>query len=95
MKRSGLVQMAAKGLLARLVPEYGAPRISTDRPAKKGPSEQRPLRYPPRTSLGPQFVEAKQHEGHQVDERKQREEVGPVEERGQGHDDYFSGVRLC
>ncbi len=95
MKRSGLVQMAAKGLLARLVAEYGASGIGPNRPAKKGPGEQRALRNPPRPGLGPQFVEAKQHEGHQVDERKQREEVGPVEEGGQGHDDYFSGVRLC
>lgn len=70
MKRSGLVQMAAKGLLARLVAEYGAASISADQPAEKGPSEQRPLRYPPRPGLCPQFVEAKQHEGHQIDERK-------------------------
>ena len=90
-----IVQVARKRLFARLVSKDCAASISADGPAEKGPSEQRPLRYPPRPSLGPQFVEAKQHEGHQIDERKQRKDVGPVEEGGQGHDYYFSGVRLC
>ena len=43
MQYRGLVEVARKGLLARLVPEYSAASICADGPPKKRPYQQRPF----------------------------------------------------
>ena len=80
MQYRGLVEVAGKGLLARLVPEYSAASICADGPPKKRPYQQRPLRHAPHAILGPDFVKAEQHERPQVDQREQAKRIGEREE---------------
>lgn len=86
MQYRGLVQVAAKWLLARFMPKHRAASIGPDRPTKKGPSQQSPLRYPPGASFCTEFIKTEQHEGNQVDERKGGGGVGEGEEGGEVHD---------
>jgi len=90
----GLVEVAGKGLLARLVPEYSAASIRADGPPKKSPRQQRPLRHAPRAILGANFVKAEQHERPQVDQRKQTKRVGEGEEGVEGHKYYVDGLAV-
>jgi len=80
----GLVEVAGKGLLARLVPEYSAAGIGADGPPKKRPYQQRPFGHPPRAFLSADLVEAEQYERPQVDQRKQAKRVGEGEEGVEG-----------
>ena len=86
MQYRGLVEVAGKGLLARLVPEYSAASICADGPPKKRLRQQRPLGHAPRTILGADHVKAEQHERPQVDQRKQAKRVGEGEEGVEGHE---------
>ena len=84
MQYRGLVEVAGKGLLARLVPEYSTASIGADGPPKKRPRQQRPLRHAPRAILSADLVKAEQHERPQVDQRKQAKRVGEGEEGVEG-----------
>lgn len=83
MQYRGLVQVAAKWLLAGFMPKHRTASIGPNRPAEKRPGEQSPFRNPPRPRLGTEFVKTEQHESDQVDQRKDREDVGQVEESGE------------
>lgn len=80
MQYRGLLEVAGKGLLARLVPECSATGIGADDPTQKRPSQQRPFGHPPRSRLSADLVEAEQYERPQVDQRKQAKRVGEGEE---------------
>ena len=80
MQERGLVQVAAKRLLARLMPKHRASGIGADGTAKERPSQQSAFRNAPGPCLGAQLVEAGQHECDQVDQRKRREDVGQGED---------------
>ncbi len=80
MQYRGLVEVAGKGLLARLVPECSATGIGADDPTQKRPSQQRPFGHPPRSRLSADLVEAEQYERPQVDQRKQAKRIGEGEE---------------
>ena len=87
-----LVQVAGKGLLARLMPEQCAAGISADATPQKRPSQQRPFGHPPSPLRGTDLVKTEQHERPQIDQRKQAKGIGEGEE---GHDGYFiSGNKL-
>jgi hypothetical protein len=85
LKDRHLVEVARKGLLAGLVPEHRAARVSADGTAEKGPSKQSPFRHAPRTLFGADLVEAEQHECPDVDEREGGEAVGDGEEGSDVH----------
>lgn len=78
----GSVQFAGEGLLARFVPEHSAAQIGTQGAAEKRPTKQSPLRHPPPPSLRAQLVDAEQHKGPDVDQRKCRDDVGEGEQGG-------------
>ena len=80
MQYRGLLEVAGKGLLARLVPECSATGIGADDPTQKRPSQQRPFGHPPRSRLSADLVEAEQYERPQVDQRKQAKRIGEGEE---------------
>ena len=67
MQYRDLVQVAGKGLLARLVPEYRATSICADGPPKKRPYQQRPFRNATGPRPSADLVEAEQHERPQID----------------------------
>ncbi len=85
MQYRDLVQVAGKGLLARLVPEYRATSIRADDAPKKRPYQQRPFRHTVGPRLSAELIDAEQQEGDQVDQRKQAKRVGEGEEGGEGH----------
>ncbi len=85
MQNRGLVQVAGKGLLARLMPEQRTAGISADGAPQKRPSEQRPFGHPPRSRLRTDLVKTEQHERPQIDQRKQAKGVGEGEEGRDGH----------
>jgi hypothetical protein len=85
LKDRHLVEVAGKGLLAGLVPEHRAARISADGATEKGPREQRPLRHAPRAFFGADLVESEQHECPDVNERESGEGAGDGEEGGDVH----------
>ena len=76
----GLVQVAGKGLLARLMPEQRTAGIRADSPTQKRPSQQRPFGHPPRSLLRTDLVKTEQHERPQIDQRKQAKRIGEGEE---------------
>ena len=84
MQYRGLVEVAGKGLLARLVPECSATGIGADDPTQKRPSQQRPFGHPPRSRLSADLVEAEQYERPKIDQRKQAKRVGEGEEGVEG-----------
>jgi hypothetical protein len=85
LQHRGLVQVAGKGLLARLMPEQCAAGISADGAAQKRPSQQRPFGHPPRSRLRTDLVKTEQHERPQIDQRKQAKGIGKGEEGREGH----------
>jgi hypothetical protein len=85
LKDRHLVEVAGKGLLAGLVPEHRAARISADGAPEKGPCEQRPLRHAPGALFGADLIEAEQHECPDVDEREGGKAVGDGEEGSDVH----------
>ena len=85
VQNRGLVQVAGKGLLARLMPEQRTAGISADGPAQKRPSQQHPFRHPPRSPRGTNLVKTEQHERPQIDQRKQAKGIGEGEEGREGH----------
>lgn len=84
MQYRGLVEVAGKGLLARLVSEYSAASICADGPTQKRPRQQRPFGHAPRSRLSADLVEAEQYERPQVDQRKQAKRIGEGEEGVEG-----------
>ena len=80
-----LVQVAGKGLLARLVPEQRTAGISANRAPQKRPSQQRPFGHPPSPLRGTDLVKTEQHERPQIDQRKQAKGIGEGEEGREGH----------
>ena len=94
MQYCGLVEVAGKGLLARLVPEYSTASIRADGPPKKRPRQQRPFGHTPRAVLSAYLVKAEQHERPQVDQRKQAKRVGEGEEGVEGHKYYVGALAV-
>ena len=80
-----LVQVAGKGLLARLMPEQRTAGISANRTPQKRPSQQRPFGHPPRSLRGTDLVKTEQHERPQIDQRKQAKGIGEGEEGREIH----------
>ncbi len=89
----GLVQVAGKGLLARLMPKQRTAGIGADGPAQKRPSQQHPLGHPPRAVRGTDLVKTEQHERPQIDQRKQAKGIGEGEEGWEGHE-FASLIKL-
>ena len=79
------MQVAGKGLLARLMPKQRTAGISADGPPQKRPSQQRPFGHPPRAPRGANLVKTEQHERPQVDQGQQAKGVGESEEGREGH----------
>ena len=92
MQNRGLVQVAGKGLLARLMPEQRAASISADGAPQKRPSQQRPFGHPPSPLRGADLVKTEQHEGPQIDQHKQAKGIGEGEEGGEVHDGCVCGL---
>lgn len=88
----GLVQVAGKGLLARLMPKQCTAGISADGPPQKRPSEQRPFGHPPRSRLRTDLVKTEQHERPQIDQRKQAKGIGEGEEGREVHEGCVCGL---
>ncbi len=86
LQNRGLVQVAGKGLLARLMPEQRTTGISANRAPQKRPSQQRPFRHPPRPRLRTDLVKTEQHERPQIDQRKQAKGIGEGEEGRDVHE---------
>ena len=86
MQNRGLVQVAGKGLLARLMPEQRAAGISADGAPQKRPSQQRPFGHPPSPLRGTDLVKTEQHERPQIDQRQQAQGIGEGEEGREGHE---------
>lgn len=80
LQHRGLVQVAGKGLLARLMPEQRTAGISADGSPQKRPSQQRPFGHPPSPLRGADLVKTEQHERPQIDQRKQAKSIGEGEE---------------
>ena len=78
------MEVAGKGLLARLVPEQRAARIRADAPPEKRPCQQRPFGHAAGPRPSAELIDAEQQEGPQVDQRKQAKRVGEGEEGGVG-----------
>lgn len=85
VQNRGLVQVAGKGLLARLMPKQRTAGISADGAAQKRPSQQRPFGHPPSPLRGTDLVKTEQHERPQIDQRKQAKGIGEGEEGRDGH----------
>ena len=94
MQYRGLVEVAGKGLLARLVPDYSATGIRADGSPQKRPRLQRPFGHPPRAFLSADLVEAEQYERPQVDQRKQAKRIGEGEEGVDVHKYYVGGLAV-
>lgn len=94
MQYRGLVEVAGKGLLARLVPEYSAAGIRADGPTQKRPGQQRPLGHAPRAVLSADLVEAEQYERPQIDQRKQAKSIGEGEEGVDVHKYYVGALAV-
>ena len=82
MQNRGLVQVAGKGLLARLMPEQRATGIGPDGPTQKRPSQQRPFRHTAGPRPSAELIDAEQQEGDQVDQCKQAKRVGEGDHAG-------------
>lgn len=80
LQNRGLVQVAGKGLLARLMLEQRTAGIRADGPPQKRPSQQRPFGHPPRSRFRTDLVKTEQHERPQIDQRKQAKGIGEGEE---------------
>ncbi len=89
----GLVQVAGKGLLARLMPKQRTAGIRADGPAQKRPSQQHPLGHPPRAVRGTDLVKTEQHERPQIDQRQQAKGIGEGEEGWDGHEGRVVALR--
>ena len=89
----GLVQVAGKGLLARLMPEQRTAGISADGTPQKRPSQQRPFGHPPRSRLRTDLVKTEQHERPQIDQRKQAKGIGEGEEGREVHEGCVGGCQ--
>ncbi len=89
----GLVQVAGKGLLARLMPKQRTAGISADATPQKRPSQQRPFGHPPRSRLRTDLVKTEQHERPQIDQRKQAKGVGEGEEGREVHEGCVGGLK--
>jgi hypothetical protein len=92
MQNRGLVQVAGKGLLARLMPEQRTAGISADATPQKRPSQQRPFGHPPSPLRGTDLVKTEQHERPQIDQRKQAKSIGEGEEGREVH--VWMGLRV-
>ena len=79
------MQVAGKGLLARLMPKQRTAGISADGAAQKRPSQQRPFGHPPSPLRGTDLVKTEQHERPQIDQRQQAKRIGEGKEGGEGH----------
>lgn len=92
VQNRGLVQVAGKGLLARLMPEQRTAGIRADGAPKKRPSQQRPFGHPPRSRLRTDLVKTEQHERPQIDQRKQAKGIGEGEEGREVHERCVGGL---
>ncbi len=95
MQDRGLVQVAGKGLLARLMPEQRTAGISADGAPPKRPSQQRPFGHPPRPLRGTDLVKTEQHERPQIDQRQQAKGIGEGEEGREVHDGYVGSTDMA
>lgn len=92
LQNRSLVQVAGKGLLARLMPKQRTCGISADGAPQKRPSQQRPFRHPPRSRLRTDLVKTEQHERPQIDQRKQAKGIGEGEEGREVHERCVCGL---
>lgn len=86
LQNRSLVQVAGKGLLARLMPEQRTAGIRADATPQKRPSQQRPFGHPPSPLRGADLVKTEQHERPQIDQRKQAKGIGEGEEGREVHE---------
>lgn len=92
MQYRSLVQVAGKGLLARLMPEQRTAGISADATPQKRPSQQRPFGHPPSPLRGADLVKTEQHERPQIDQRKQAKGIGEGKEGREVHEGCVGGL---
>ena len=89
-----LVQVAGKGLLARLMPEQCTAGIRADCTPQKRPSQQRSFGHPPSPLRGTDLVKTEQHERPQIDQRKQAKGIREGDEGREVHARLVSCVGL-